>query len=164
LRHGVPVGLFTDNHGEVVFDMAFLVWASRRYAAPVFAFAKSQPVETDCAAPAVRAILRRKQLGGAIRVVPTGSRVQGNRLDRLGERAQTQLRQIRAQRGLLIVKGIANLDSMIGLRLDALFLFAAKSARTSARFDVAPDSLCGLWVPAGMPCDHALCQFAHCPV
>src|SRR5579871_994970 len=42
LGKGAPVGLFTDNHGEVVFDTAFLSWVLRVYAVPVCAFAKSQ--------------------------------------------------------------------------------------------------------------------------
>lgn len=164
LLRSAPVGLFTDNHGEVVFDMAFLGWVADEYGVPVYAFAKSQPVETDCAAQSVRVLIRRRLPERAVHVVATGSRVQGNRLDRLSLRTQELLRRIRANRSLLIVKGIANLDSMIGLRIDTLFLFAAKGARTSARFDVPLESLCGLWVPAGMPCDHARCQLVHCPV
>jgi len=164
LGKGAPVGLFTDNHGEVVFDTAFLSWVLRVYAVPVCAFAKSQAVETDCSVASVRALWRRMHHEDRVRVVATGSRVQGNRLDRLSAKAEAHLRHIKAKGGLLIVKGVANLDSMIGLRLDMLFLFAAKGARTSARFEVAPDSLCGLWVPAGKSCHHTLSRFVYQPV
>lgn len=164
LLRGAPIGLFTDNHGEVVFDMSFLAWVVGEYAAPVYAFSKSQPVETDCPARAVRTLVRRKHHGSGVRVVATGSCVQGNRLDRLSPQCQELLRQIKAACGVVVAKGIANLDSMIGLKIDTLFVFAAKGERTSSRFGVPRESLCGLWVPAGMPCDHSRCQFVHCPV
>jgi uncharacterized protein with ATP-grasp and redox domains len=112
----------------------------------------------------VRALLRRRHPKDKVRVVATGSRVQGNRLDHLNSRTRDVLRRILSQQGVLIVKGIANLDSMIGLRLDTLFIFAAKGARTSGRFEVPLKSLCGLWVPAGMPPDHRRGQFVSGPV
>jgi len=161
LLRGVPLGLFTDNHGEVVFDLEFLAWVWSRFRVPLVVFPKACPVETDCDRETVRSMLRRRHRNVPVTVVSGGSRVQGNPLDCLGAECYEALRRIRAAEGVVIGKGVANLETMAGLRITTLFLFAAKTQRVADRFDAPAGSQCALWVPAGRSVHDARSRFAY---
>lgn len=143
------VGLFADNHGEIAVDLAFLEWLQQQNGCKVVLFAKESPVETDVDVEQVRQMIRQHFPSLKATVVSTGSRVQGTLLTSLSLHAADALSQIAAKHGFVVVKGLANLETVPGLLIDGMFLFTVKTAQVASLFDVPLDAGAGLWLRPG---------------
>jgi hypothetical protein len=163
LSSGAPLGLMADNHGEAVVDLAFLTWVGRRWRVRTFLFAKACPVETDIDIGGAEALCRRHFPDLVVRIPSGGARTLGNLLPLLGRSHAEALLEVQ-QGGILLVKGIANLQTVPGVLIDAICLFAAKSAAIAEMFGVPRGSSIGLWLPAGTAANDRAAQFVHTAV
>ncbi len=148
LRAGAPLALFTDNHGEIAADVAFLACLQRQYETRVLLIPKQCPVESDVDVLAVERALCRWAPGLRPELVRRGSRIQGNPPHRFSRQLATALTDLRERRGLIIAKGVANFETLAGMQVETLFLLAAKTDRVARRLGVERGSPVGLWKPA----------------
>ncbi len=140
LRAGTTLGLVADNHGEAVIDLAFLAWVEKRWGVKTFLLAKACPVEIDLDDAAAECLRRRHFPEFAVRVPAGGARTPGNLLPLVDRASAEALFEIQAEGGLLLVKGIANLQTVPGILLEAIFLFAVKSPAVAETFGAAVGS------------------------
>lgn len=162
LRAGAPLGLVTDNHSEAVLDMLFLNWVAQRWGVRTVLFAKACPVETDIDCIAAEVLCRHYFPGLAVQFPAGGSRTLGNLLPRLGRPFVEELLRIQAESGILLVKGIANLQTMPGILIESIFLFAMKSPTLATMFGTPQNSLTGLWLPPGADVGDLDTRFVYC--
>lgn len=163
LHSKVPVGLVTDNHGEIMLDMAFLAWLQNQFRIKPFIFPKGCPTELDIDTQGVEEIRRGIFPNLQATLVSGGSRTPGNLLTAMSRQFTTSLLQIQSEGGIIIVKGVGNLQTVPGILVDAIFLFTVKSERLGRELGVDIGSPAGLWVPAGRKKNHPECFFACVP-
>lgn len=156
------IGLFTDNCGEVSIDLDFLFWMQRCYAKRFYIFPKGCPIETDVDHAAVLGLVRRFHPNLKANIITGGSHVQGNLLPTLSVSFAKQLLDLQSRHGFLFVKGLANLATMPGILLDALFLFVVKSKTFAGAIGRDVGTICGLYLPAGSRIDDPGSFLASC--
>jgi len=125
LSQGKSLLYLTDNAGEIGFDRVLAEEIQKAYPALTITFcvrgaiAANDATREDAAA-----------VGLTFPVIDNGNRVAGTQLDQLGEEA----REFFAHADVILAKGMANTETMLGCGLNVYYAFLVKCPRISNLF------------------------------
>lgn len=126
LSRGKNLLILTDNAGEIAFDRVLAEEIQKAYPGLTITFCVRGAVAANDATREDAAAV-----GLELPVIDNGNRVAGTQLELLGEEAREAVRRA----GVILAKGMGNLETMFGCGLNVYYAFLVKCARISRLFD-----------------------------
>lgn len=126
LSRGKNLLILTDNAGEIAFDRVLAEEIQKAYPGLTITFCVRGAVAANDATREDAAAV-----GLEFPVIDNGNRVAGTQLELLGEEAREAVRRA----GVILAKGMGNLETMFGCGLNVYYAFLVKCARISRLFD-----------------------------
>ena len=125
LGEGKKLLYLTDNAGEIGFDRLFAEEIAKAHPQLEITFCVRGDIAINDATR-----LDAEAVGIPFRVIDNGNNIPGTQLDRLGEEA----RQALAESDVILAKGMANVETMVGCGYNVYYAFLVKCQRFVTRY------------------------------